>query len=180
MRWEGDIPALRSPVLVAAFSGWNDAAERGDHRTRGDRGLTRRRADCRDRSGGVLRLPGHPADDPAQRGADARGGLAGELDPRRHRAECRARPRAAHPGSSRTCTGGASPRRSSRSPSASTSRWSSPSAPCSPTSPTRARSRSRACATDSELVERLGLSRSSYEGPTGIVGIIHDACRAAT
>ena len=24
---------------------------------------------------------------------------------------------------------------------------------------------------------RLGLRRSSYEGPTGIVGIVHDACR---
>jgi proteasome assembly chaperone (PAC2) family protein len=32
-------------------------------------------------------------------------------------------------------------------------------------------------ASDPELVERLGLSRSNYEGPTGIVGIIHDACR---
>ena len=32
-------------------------------------------------------------------------------------------------------------------------------------------------ASDPELVESLGLSRSSYEGPTGIVGIIHDACR---
>ena len=28
-----------------------------------------------------------------------------------------------------------------------------------------------------DLVERLGLSRSSYEGPTGIVGVVHDACR---
>jgi proteasome assembly chaperone (PAC2) family protein len=34
-------------------------------------------------------------------------------------------------------------------------------------------------ATDSELVERLGLSASRYEGPTGIVGILHDACREA-
>ena len=32
-------------------------------------------------------------------------------------------------------------------------------------------------ASDPELVERLSLSRSSYEGPTGIVGIVHDACR---
>ena len=32
-------------------------------------------------------------------------------------------------------------------------------------------------ASDPELVERLNLSRSSYEGPTGIVGVIHDACR---
>jgi proteasome assembly chaperone (PAC2) family protein len=32
-------------------------------------------------------------------------------------------------------------------------------------------------ASDPDLVERLGLSRSTYEGPTGIVGILHDACR---
>ena len=31
-------------------------------------------------------------------------------------------------------------------------------------------------ATDTELVERLGLSASRYEGPTGIVGVIHDLC----
>jgi proteasome assembly chaperone (PAC2) family protein len=32
-------------------------------------------------------------------------------------------------------------------------------------------------ATDPELVERLGLQASRYEGPTGIVGVLHDACR---
>jgi len=32
-------------------------------------------------------------------------------------------------------------------------------------------------ATDSDLVERLGLSASRYEGPTGIVGVLHDACK---
>jgi proteasome assembly chaperone (PAC2) family protein len=32
-------------------------------------------------------------------------------------------------------------------------------------------------ASDPELVERLALQRSNYEGPTGIVGIVHDACR---
>jgi proteasome assembly chaperone (PAC2) family protein len=31
-------------------------------------------------------------------------------------------------------------------------------------------------ATDEELVERLGLSASRYEGPTGIVGVLHDVC----
>jgi predicted ATP-grasp superfamily ATP-dependent carboligase len=35
-------------------------------------------------------------------------------------------------------------------------------------------------ATDPELVERLGLQASKYEGPTGIVGVLHDACRAAS
>jgi proteasome assembly chaperone (PAC2) family protein len=33
-------------------------------------------------------------------------------------------------------------------------------------------------ASDAELVERLGLQFSRYEGPTGIVGVLHDACRA--
>jgi predicted ATP-grasp superfamily ATP-dependent carboligase len=32
-------------------------------------------------------------------------------------------------------------------------------------------------ASDEELVERLGLARSNYEGPTGVVGVLHDACR---
>jgi len=31
-------------------------------------------------------------------------------------------------------------------------------------------------ATDPELIERLGLQRSRYEGPTGIVGVLHDQC----
>jgi predicted ATP-grasp superfamily ATP-dependent carboligase len=34
-------------------------------------------------------------------------------------------------------------------------------------------------ATDPELIERLGLQRSRYEGPTGIVGVLHDACTRA-
>ncbi len=34
-------------------------------------------------------------------------------------------------------------------------------------------------ATDPELIERLGLQRSRYEGPTGIVGVLHDACNVA-
>ena len=32
-------------------------------------------------------------------------------------------------------------------------------------------------ATDSDLISELGLSTSRYEGPTGIVGVLHDACR---
>ena len=33
-------------------------------------------------------------------------------------------------------------------------------------------------ASDPELVNGLELQRSQYEGPTGIVGVLHDACRA--
>lgn len=32
-------------------------------------------------------------------------------------------------------------------------------------------------ASDEDLVEELELERSSYEGPTGIVGVVHDLCR---
>ncbi len=34
-------------------------------------------------------------------------------------------------------------------------------------------------ASDEDLVERLDLQRSNYEGPTGITGVLHDSCGAA-
>jgi len=34
-------------------------------------------------------------------------------------------------------------------------------------------------ATDQELIDRFDLQRSNYEGPTGIVGVLHDACTRA-
>jgi len=34
-------------------------------------------------------------------------------------------------------------------------------------------------ATDPELIEQLGLQASRYEGPTGMVGVLHDACSRA-
>src|SRR5919198_6852 len=34
-------------------------------------------------------------------------------------------------------------------------------------------------AVDPELIAKLGLSHSRYEGPTGIVGVLHDFCRQA-
>jgi proteasome assembly chaperone (PAC2) family protein len=35
-------------------------------------------------------------------------------------------------------------------------------------------------ATDADLVHEMGLQASRYEGPTGIVGVLHDACRRAS
>jgi proteasome assembly chaperone (PAC2) family protein len=35
-------------------------------------------------------------------------------------------------------------------------------------------------ATDPSMVEQLGLQASRYEGPTGIVGVVHDACKRAS
>ena len=34
-------------------------------------------------------------------------------------------------------------------------------------------------ATDPDLIQRLGLQASRYEGPTGVVGVLHDACGRA-
>jgi len=34
-------------------------------------------------------------------------------------------------------------------------------------------------ASDAKLIQELGLEGSRYEGPTGIVGVVHDACREA-
>jgi predicted ATP-grasp superfamily ATP-dependent carboligase len=34
-------------------------------------------------------------------------------------------------------------------------------------------------ASDDKLVERLGLSSATYEGPTGITGVLHSACAEA-
>ena len=34
-------------------------------------------------------------------------------------------------------------------------------------------------ASDDSQIERLGVERSTYEGPTGIVGVLHDACAKA-
>ena len=36
-----------------------------------------------------------------------------------------------------------------------------------------------ASASDASLMEELGVQPSRYEGPTGIVGVLHDACHAA-
>jgi predicted ATP-grasp superfamily ATP-dependent carboligase len=36
-----------------------------------------------------------------------------------------------------------------------------------------------ASASDPELMTRHGLARSTYEGPTGIVGVLHDSCSRA-
>ena len=35
-------------------------------------------------------------------------------------------------------------------------------------------------ASDQGLIDKLGLERTTYEGPTGIVGVLHDACQRAS
>ena len=76
--WEGEPPELRSPALVCAFARLERRRERGDRGARGRGRVARRRGGGPDRPGGVLRLPGQPADDPPRRGTDPRDRLAGE------------------------------------------------------------------------------------------------------
>ena len=101
--WEREPPELRSPVLVASFSGWNDAASAAGTALGADRRLARDRAGRPDRSRGVLRLPGEPADDRDLRRDDAGRRVARQPDRRRHGRGSRARPaadqrhRAEHP-----------------------------------------------------------------------------------
>ena len=58
-------------------------------------------------------------------------------------------------------------------------RWSSPSARCSATCRTPAACASPAPRPTPSSSATLGLVPSRYEGPTGIVGVLHDACRDA-
>ena len=50
---------------------------------------------------------------------------------------------------------------------------------CSQTFRTRGRRRSPAAQPTRSSSQQLGLSSSRYEGPTGIVGVLHDACKGA-
>ena len=103
--------------------------------------------------------------------------LAGEHDAARARARAPSATSCCCRASSRTCAGAPSPTRSSTSPSGSGVEMvvtlGALIADVAHTRPVPI----TGLASDPELVERLGLSRSSYEGPTGIVGILHDACR---
>ncbi len=99
VRWNAQ-PTLRRPALVAAFSGWNDAA---DAASDGVRWLARTvgRACVRDaRQRGVPRLPGRPSDGRAGRRRDprdpvARARVLGRIDARqRPRSRAAARRRA--------------------------------------------------------------------------------------
>ena len=179
LRWDRRPDGLRAPALVCAFKGWNDAGESAssalsflgaglgaerfaviDPEEFVDFQSTRptvrlvRRAPARDR---VARHRGLRGARPAR--------AARPRDPRR----ARARLPLAH-----VLRDGASswPRRWACSSS-------SRSARCSPTSRTRAPSASPRSPSDDALVDRLALDPPTYEGPTGIVGVLHDACENA-
>jgi proteasome assembly chaperone (PAC2) family protein len=176
VRWEGQPPELRSPVLVAAFAGWNDAANAAtaaleaaatsldaevaaaiDPEEFFDFQVTRptirlaegqtRRIDWPSNTLVVARPPG------AERDLALLSGIEPNLRWRTFaNAIC---DMADQLGAEMVVTLGALI------------------ADVAHTRPVPI----TGLATDAELVERLGLSRTTYEGPTGIVGVIHDACR---
>ena len=135
------------------------------------------RAVRRHRPGGLLRLPGHAPKFRSSTASTRQDRVAGKrlLHAGRRRldrgAVLLARGRAEHPLADVHRAGG---RAGTRARGRARRR---PSARCSRTSPTRARRRSPGAPAIPELVERLGLEASRYEGPTGIVGVLHDACR---
>ena len=171
-----EVPELRAPVLIAAFEGWNDAADAAssavDHLAEVWHARVVAAIDPEDfydfqvnrPSVGSERrrhAPDHLAVDPA----------VGLLAARRRCATsscCAA--------SSRTCAGGSSapscwPRPRSSAPSS----WSRSGALLADTPHTRPVPVS-GTATEPEIADRLKLEQSNYEGPTGIVGVFQDAC----
>ena len=145
-------------------------------------GLSRARLECGEvrghRSGGLRRLPGEQAARLARRGTDAKDRLARErLLPRSHprdgaRRGAAAR-RRAEPALEDVLEARARPRARARASSSS-----SRSARCSQTCRTRAPHRSPARRAIPSSSPSLGLQHSRYEGPTGIVGVLQDACRS--
>ena len=176
LRWEGDVPQLRSPVLVCAFRGWNDAAASAS-----------------------------TALETVAEGLDAE--PLAEIDPEEFFDFQSTRPTIVlSDGQARRIEWPRNTLVAARVPSADRDlvlfdgtepnlRWRTFSetiataaetlgvemvvtmgalvAEVSHTLPVPI----TGLASDEQLVEELDLTRSNYEGPTGIVGVVHDCCR---
>ena len=167
-------PALTEPTLIAAFAGWNDA---GDAATLAVRHLIEQwRAepmasidpeeyyDFQATRPQVRLVDGTPGASP---------GRPTRPSPRRPREATSSCSSASSP----NCAGGPSPTRWRASPrSAASTSWSR-SARCWPTWPTAGRSRSSAPPRTRPSSTASISSAAAYEGPTGIVGVLHDTCQ---
>ena len=170
------MPELRYPVLVCAFAGWNDAAGAASTALETIAGSFESRGRGPPRPRGVLRLPGEPADDPPEDGrtrhvdwpqntfvaapipgADKDFILMTGVEPNlRWRTYSTAiLDVAERMGARMLISLGALI------------------ADVAHTLPVPI----TGLASEESLVEELGLSRSNYEGPTGIVGVLHDQAR---
>ena len=171
-------PELRAPVMVCAFKGWNDAGEAAS-------------AALSYISGSFDAARGRRAIDPEEfydftavrptvqldRGRRARDRVAGEHRSRSRR--CRA-PRATSccsRASSRRCAGGASPTTWSRAAHELGVRMVITLGALLADVPHSRPVAITGITSDDALVERLGFEPPSYEGPTGIVGVLQQRLR---
>ena len=168
-------PALTRPTLVAAFAGWNDA---GDAATFAVRHLIEEwgaEPFARHRSRGVLRLPVHPA-----AGRAASTGTPGASSGRPTRPTPRPRPAVTSccsSASSRSCGGAPSRTRSPAIAEETGARLVVTLGALLADVVHRRPVALIGTATDQTLIDRYDLQRSRYEGPTGIVGVLHDTCQ---
>ena len=174
-----ELPTLRRPVLIAAFRGWNDGGQAATLA-----GGTLARVWERERFADID--PEGFVDFQATRPTVSLDeGLTRQIEwpettsSTRPRSRAPTATRSSCSASSRTTAGAPSTSSSSGSHAISASSSSSRSARCSPTCRTRGPAPVTGAASDPSLVEELGLQPSRYEGPTGIVGVLHDACREA-
>ena len=123
LSWEGDVPQLRTPILVCSFRGWNDAAAAASTALTAVEDAFDAELIARGRRRGLLRLPGDPADDRPQRGPGAPHRLAAEQPDRRPRARPPTATWSCSTAPSPTCAGAPSRRRSPPPPTRSGSRW---------------------------------------------------------
>ena len=92
-------PNCTTPIVVAAFEGWNDAGDAASDALEHLDAIWEAETDRRDRRRGLLRLPGEPAGDPPDRRRHPRAGVAVDADLAlppagqrpRHRADARRR-----------------------------------------------------------------------------------------
>ncbi len=172
-----DLPELNDTIVVAAFEGWNDAGDAASDALEHLDADLGGRAARRDRRRGLLRLPGQPAGDPADRRRDPRAGVAVDADLAlpparqrpRHRADARRRAEHALAHVLRRAAGDRrqAQRGHRRHPRRAAGRH-----PAHPPGAGLGRGLLP------RLGEAFGLEETRYEGPTGIAGVFQDACVA--
>ena len=173
--WE-QRPALRRPAARRRLLGLERRRRRRDRRRRLAHPPARPAPDRVHRPRRAHRLPVAPPAGRAGRRRDARDHLAGQRLLRGHVRRARprgaARHRAEHAvevvlqrGAERRVGDGLRDGRHARRAARRRAR-------------TRGPVRVTGTASDPQLINGLELTRSQYEGPTGIVGVLHDACRA--
>ena len=175
VRWLAE-PNLRNPTIVYAFTGWNDA---GDAASSAVRALVERWG-----ATAVAEIDPEPFTDFATIRPHVRINDGPPLDRLADGRRCgRRRFPAATSCScsapSRRCAGSCSAPSSSASPSELGARMSVSLGALLADVPHTRPVQIIGTASDPELIDRFELQRSRYEGPTGIVGVLHDAMATA-